>query len=134
MGQDTSNQKQKPSSPTPTPTSFITGDSAMARRLRAGCHYYAFVVIYIVMLSAFGSFMNDMYSPALPAMCRFFGCSVSTVQMGITIGMIGLAVGAVAAPCVGIGNLLHATAITFAAITVLLFLFSIASYRLASDL
>ena len=49
----------------------------MARRLRAGCHYYAFVVIYIVMLSAFGSFMNDMYSPALPAMCRFFGCFCS---------------------------------------------------------
>lgn len=34
-----------------------------------------------------------MYTPALPAMCRFFGCSVSLGQLGLTMGMIGLGVG-----------------------------------------
>ncbi|MCM1077471.1 MAG: multidrug effflux MFS transporter [Bacteroides sp.] len=54
---------------------------------------YTFLVIYLVGLSAFGSFVNDMYVPALPEMVKFFGCSVSMVQMGLTTGMIGLAVG-----------------------------------------
>lgn len=55
--------------------------------------YYAFLVFYLVLLSALGSFVNDMYTPALPAMCRFFGCSVPLAQMGLTTGMIGLGVG-----------------------------------------
>lgn len=54
---------------------------------------YSFLVIYLVGLSAFGSFVNDMYVPALPEMMKFFGCSVSVVQLGLTMGMIGLAVG-----------------------------------------
>lgn len=54
---------------------------------------YAFLVCYLVLLSALGSFVNDMYTPALPAMCRFFGCSVPLAQMGLTMGMLGLAVG-----------------------------------------
>lgn len=54
---------------------------------------YSFLVIYLVGLSAFGSFVNDMYVPALPEMMKFFGCSVSIVQLGLTMGMIGLAVG-----------------------------------------
>lgn len=65
----------------------------MAQKLRSHKRYYWFVVTYIVLLSALGSFMNDMYSPALPAMGRFFGCSVPMVQMGMTMGMIGLALG-----------------------------------------
>lgn len=56
-------------------------------------HYYAFLVFYLVFLSALGSFVNDMYSPALPAMCRFFGCSIPLAQMGLTMGMVGLGVG-----------------------------------------
>ena len=40
-----------------------------------------------------GSFVNDMYSPALPAMVRFFGCTVSIGQLGLTMGMIGLGIG-----------------------------------------
>lgn len=92
MGQENTNTPQTAQSQ-PSQASFVNGDSAMARKLRAPGKYYAFVVTYIVMLSALGSFMNDMYSPALPAMCKFFSCSVSTVQMGITMGMIGLALG-----------------------------------------
>lgn len=55
--------------------------------------YYWFVIIYLVLLSAFGSFVNDMYIPTLPVMCRDFHCSVSTSQLGLTFGMIGLGIG-----------------------------------------
>ena len=60
--------------------------------LAAGVNF-TFLVIYLAGLSAFGSFVNDMYLPSLPSMCRFFHCSVSTVQLGLTTGMIGLGVG-----------------------------------------
>lgn len=52
-----------------------------------------FLIAYLVGLSAFGSFVNDMYLPSLPSMMKFFGCTVPMVQMGLTMGMIGLAVG-----------------------------------------
>ncbi|MDE5813875.1 MAG: hypothetical protein K2H72_06270 [Muribaculaceae bacterium] len=32
--------------------------------------YYVFLIIYLVLLSAFGSFVNDMYLPTLPEMVR----------------------------------------------------------------
>lgn len=54
---------------------------------------YTFLIIYLAGLSAFGSFVNDMYVPALPEMMKFFNCSVSTVQLGLTTGMAGLAIG-----------------------------------------
>ncbi len=54
---------------------------------------YGFLVFFLVIVSALGSFVNDMYTPALPGMCRFFGCSVSVAQLGLTMGMIGLGVG-----------------------------------------
>lgn len=54
---------------------------------------YRFLVAYLVGLSAFGSFVNDMYVPALPEMMHYFGCSVSVVQLGLTMGMVGLSVG-----------------------------------------
>lgn len=55
--------------------------------------YYGFLILFLVLLSAVGSFVNDMYTPALPGMCRFFGCSIPLAQMGLTTGMIGLAIG-----------------------------------------
>lgn len=58
-----------------------------------GKHYYIFLVAYLVGLSAFGSFVNDMYLPTLPEMTRYFGCSVSVVQLGLTMGMVGLGIG-----------------------------------------
>ncbi len=57
------------------------------------CKYYAFLVGYLVGLSALGSFVNDMYTPSLPAMTKFFGATASTVQLGLTMGMIGLGLG-----------------------------------------
>lgn len=58
-----------------------------------GRKYYIFLVAFLVGLSAFGSFVNDMYVPTLPEMVRFFHSSVSVVQLGLTMGMIGLALG-----------------------------------------
>lgn len=55
--------------------------------------YYVFIIAYLVLLSAFGSFVNDMYIPTLPDMVKAFHCSVPTVQLGLTFGMIGLGVG-----------------------------------------
>lgn len=57
--------------------------------------YYIFLIVFLVSLSAFGSFVNDMYIPALPEMQRAFHCLTSTVQLGLTFGMIGLGVGQV---------------------------------------
>lgn len=55
--------------------------------------YYWFLVLYLVLLSALGSFVNDMFTPALPSICRFFGTTASTGQLGLTLGMAGLAIG-----------------------------------------
>ena len=56
---------------------------------------FVFLVIYLAGLSAFGSFVNDMYLPSLPSMCDFFHCQAPTVQLGLTFGMIGLGLGEV---------------------------------------
>lgn len=57
--------------------------------------YYWFFIIYMAAISAFGSFVNDMYVPSLPAMTRFFHVSASTVQLGLSFGMLGLGLGQV---------------------------------------
>ncbi len=67
--------------------------SPMSVKLQKDGRYYIFLVVYLVLLSALGSFVNDMYTPALPSMCRSFGCSIPLAQMGMTMGMIGLALG-----------------------------------------
>lgn len=69
--------------------------SPMAAALCRWSYYYSFLVLLLVVLSAQGSFVNDMYTPALPSMCRFFGCSVPLGQLGLTMGMIGLGIGQV---------------------------------------
>lgn len=55
--------------------------------------YYVFLIFYLVLMSAFGSFVNDMYIPSLPEMVRSFHTDTSTVQLGLTSGMLGLAIG-----------------------------------------
>lgn len=57
--------------------------------------YYWFFISLMVVLSMFGSFVNDMYTPALPEMARAFGCSASTAQLGLSAGMLGLGLGQV---------------------------------------
>lgn len=73
--------------------STVSEPSSTKPQYPNGKKYYAFLVGYLVLLSAFGSFVNDMYLPTLPEMRHYFHCSVSVVQLGLTTGMIGLAVG-----------------------------------------
>lgn len=77
----------------PVKSSPASRDPLTASLYPHGRRYYAFLISYLVLLSAFGSFVNDMYLPTLPEMTRFFHCSVSEVQLGLTMGMIGLGAG-----------------------------------------
>lgn len=81
LSQMKSSEVESPSSDSEIPSAPTSGK------------YYWFVIIYLVLLSAFGSFVNDMYIPTLPVMCKAFHCSVSTCQLGLTFGMIGLGIG-----------------------------------------
>ncbi len=58
-----------------------------------GKRYLIFLLIFLGMLSAFGPFVTDMYLPVLPGMAKIFNCSASTAQLGLTMSLIGLAVG-----------------------------------------
>lgn len=55
--------------------------------------YYIYLVVFLGLLSAFGPFVIDMYLPALPEMTEVFHCDSSTVQLGLTFCMVGLAAG-----------------------------------------
>lgn len=52
-----------------------------------------FLFFFLGMLTAFGPFVTDMYLPSLPAMTQYFAAPVSTVQLGLTFSMLGLATG-----------------------------------------
>ncbi|PJG86346.1 multidrug effflux MFS transporter [Conservatibacter flavescens] len=52
-----------------------------------------FLILFLGILSAFGPFVVDLYLPALPQLSQFFNSSTSMVQMTLTTGMLGLAVG-----------------------------------------
>lgn len=96
--------------------------SKPAELAAAGGRSYGFLIAYLVALSAFGSFVNDMYIPTLPEMTRFFGCSASTVQLGLTFGMIGL------------GDICRSSAIVFGAMAVLILICGYGTRRIAPDL
>ena len=52
-----------------------------------------FILIFLGMLTAFGPFVTDMYLPTLPSMAEYFGTSAYMVQLGLSSGMAGLAIG-----------------------------------------
>lgn len=56
-------------------------------------HIGIFFLCYLASLGAFGSFVNDLYLPTLPQMCRDFHASRSVVQLGLSFVMIGLGFG-----------------------------------------
>ncbi len=58
-----------------------------------GRRYLVFLLVFLGMLSAFGPFVTDMYLPVLPQMADIFRCSASTAQFGLTMSLVGLAVG-----------------------------------------
>lgn len=55
--------------------------------------YLVYLMIFLGFMSAFGPFVTDMYLPSLPAMEEEFGTSASNVQLGITMSLLGLALG-----------------------------------------
>jgi DHA1 family bicyclomycin/chloramphenicol resistance-like MFS transporter len=55
--------------------------------------YFAFLMIFLGILAALGPLLTDMYLPSLPAMVNDFNTTESLVQLSLTMGMIGLAVG-----------------------------------------
>lgn len=70
-----------------------TGKGPQLRLVETDRRYYWFLVVYLVLLSALGSFVNDMYTPSLPEMARYFHCTASQSQLSLTFGMIGLGIG-----------------------------------------
>lgn len=50
-------------------------------------------LIYIAILGAFSSLVNDMYLPAVPAMMREFHTTPSVTQLGLSSVMLGLGIG-----------------------------------------
>jgi DHA1 family bicyclomycin/chloramphenicol resistance-like MFS transporter len=56
--------------------------------VRSICH-----VVILGGLSTFGSLSTDMYVPALPALSRASGTTMSQVQITLSAGMLGLALG-----------------------------------------
>lgn len=79
--------------PSTAPNSSPQPDISPRQQAKETGRSFLFLITFLVLLSAFGSFVNDMYLPTLPAMQRAFHCSVSTVQLGLTFGMIGLGLG-----------------------------------------
>ncbi|MCM1140419.1 MAG: multidrug effflux MFS transporter [Muribaculum sp.] len=56
---------------------------------------FTFFVIFIAILGGFSSLVNDMYLPTMPAMKHEFHTTTSMVQLGLSMAMIGMGVGAV---------------------------------------
>ena len=52
-----------------------------------------FLLLFLGTLSAFGPFVIDLYLPALPTMSTYFNVSTTLVQLTLTGGMVGLAIG-----------------------------------------
>ncbi|MCM1067395.1 MAG: multidrug effflux MFS transporter [Muribaculaceae bacterium] len=58
-------------------------------------HPFVYFLIFIAILGAFSSLVNDMYLPTIPAMMREFHTTPSMTQMGLTMVMLGLGAGSV---------------------------------------
>ena len=58
-----------------------------------GRRYFLFLIVFLGAMSAFGPFVTDMYLPTLPSLAEVFHSTPSLVQMGLSMSMLGLAVG-----------------------------------------
>lgn len=54
---------------------------------------YFYLLIIVGILTAFAPFVTDFYLPALPTLIKYFDTNTSLVQMSLTMGIIGLAIG-----------------------------------------
>lgn len=69
-------------------------NSSSSSRSTSGKAYIAFL-IFIAVLGAFSSLVNDMYLPTIPKMMRQFHTTPSATQLGLSLAMAGLGVGSV---------------------------------------
>jgi len=51
------------------------------------------ILITLVLLSAFGPFLTDLYLPALPSLTTYFNTTTSYVQLSLSLSMLGLGLG-----------------------------------------
>ncbi len=58
-------------------------------------HKYIEFLVFIAILGAFSSLVNDMYLPTMPAMMREFHTTPSVTQLGLSMVMLGLGLGSV---------------------------------------
>ena len=56
---------------------------------------YGLFVVFIAIIGAFSSLVNDMYLPTIPAMTREFHTTPSMTQMGLSMAMLGMGIGSV---------------------------------------
>lgn len=56
---------------------------------------YAVFVVFIAIIGAFSSLVNDMYLPTIPSMMKEFHTTPSMTQMGLSMAMIGMGIGSV---------------------------------------
>ncbi|MBD5360081.1 MAG: multidrug effflux MFS transporter [Bacteroides sp.] len=56
---------------------------------------YALFVVFIAIIGAFSSLVNDMYLPTIPTMMKEFHTTPSMTQMGLSMAMLGMGVGSV---------------------------------------
>lgn len=56
---------------------------------------YGLFVVFIAIIGAFSSLVNDMYLPTIPAMMREFHTTPSMTQMGLSMAMLGMGIGSV---------------------------------------
>ncbi len=54
---------------------------------------YVYLAVMLGMLTGFAPFVTDFYLPSLPFLAEYFSTSPSTVQMSLTMSMLGLALG-----------------------------------------
>ena len=56
---------------------------------------YGVFVVFIAIIGAFSSLVNDMYLPTIPDMMREFHTTPSMTQMGLSMAMAGMGLGSV---------------------------------------
>lgn len=71
----------------------FTGNKPTVTSLSAPPKHYGLFVVFIAIIGAFSSLVNDMYLPTIPSMMREFHTDPSMTQMGISMAMAGMGIG-----------------------------------------
>ncbi|MBD5344717.1 MAG: multidrug effflux MFS transporter [Bacteroides sp.] len=69
--------------------------SAAGTALSPAPKNYLMFVVFIAIIGAFSSLVNDMYLPTIPSMMKEFHTTPSMTQMGISMAMLGMGLGSI---------------------------------------